>query len=213
MTATRSDAISSVVDGAEERPEEPLSKDTVFHLLQNGRRRLTLRYLREVEADAELRDIAEQVAAWEHEVSVQQLRSNQRQRVYIALYQSHLSKLADEGVIEFDKHRKTIERTSLADQLDRYLELDARAIADAGEMDDEPLPSSEDDRSFDESILDPLSSPQLAATAVAGVGVTTLAVNVGSASWPNMTAAAAGICTFLSLIAVALVGHFRTVDK
>lgn len=70
-----------------------------------------------------MRDVAERIAAREHDVEVQNLRSKQRQRVYIALYQSHLPKLDEFGVIEYDRSRGHIERTALAKQLDPYLDL------------------------------------------------------------------------------------------
>ena len=71
-----------------------------------------------------MRDIAEQVAAWENETTIQALTSDERQRVYIPLYQSHLPKLDEEGIIEYNQSRGTVERTKLADQLDQYLTVD-----------------------------------------------------------------------------------------
>ncbi|MEM4779983.1 MAG: hypothetical protein QXG03_00225 [Halalkalicoccus sp.] len=81
-----------------------------------------------------MRDIAEQVAAWEHDTTVQQLTSDQRQRVYIALYQSHLPKLADFDLITYNRSRGIVERTALADQVTRYLDEDVgedRAVENA----------------------------------------------------------------------------------
>lgn len=99
-----------------------LSKDDTFHILQNERRRRVLRYLSNAEGPVDMRDIAEQVAAWEHDTTVQQLTSDQRQRVYIALYQSHLPKLADFGLITYNRSRGVVERTPLADQIAWYLD-------------------------------------------------------------------------------------------
>ncbi|ODR81794.1 hypothetical protein BG842_01550 [Haladaptatus sp. W1] len=72
-----------------------------------------------------MRDLAEQVAAWENDTTVQALTSDERQRVYIPLYQSHLPKLDEEGIIDYDQSRGTVKRTKLADQLDRYLSVEA----------------------------------------------------------------------------------------
>ncbi|WP_336036861.1 DUF7344 domain-containing protein [Halobacterium yunchengense] len=104
--------------------EQRLSDDKVFHLLQNRRRRAVIRYLRGTDETVSMRDIAEQVAAWEHDTSVAALDSDERQRVYIPLYQNHLPKLDDEGVIEYDQSRGTVKRTPVADQLERYLTLE-----------------------------------------------------------------------------------------
>ncbi|MBX0295775.1 hypothetical protein EGH23_12895 [Halomicroarcula sp. F27] len=101
-----------------------LAKDDIFHLLQNRRRRDALRYLEGEDEEVRMRDLAEQVAAWEHDTTVQALTSDERQRVYIALYQSHLPKLDDEGVIEYNQSRGIVERTAVADQLSPYLDAD-----------------------------------------------------------------------------------------
>lgn len=108
-----------------------LTRDQIFHLLQNERRRLALTYLMGRDDEVKMRDIAEQVAAWEHDTTLEALDSDQRQRVYIPLYQNHLPKLDDDGVIEYDQSRGTVSRTPLADQLDPYLTDDATAPAPA----------------------------------------------------------------------------------
>lgn len=103
-------------------PDRSLSKDDTFHILQNERRRRVLQYLSDTDGPVDMRDIAEQVAAWEHDTTVQQLTSDQRQRVYIALYQSHLPKLADFDLIVYNRSRGIVERTPLADQVASYLQ-------------------------------------------------------------------------------------------
>jgi hypothetical protein len=100
---------------------QPLSKNTIFHILQVERRRLTLQYLHGRTDAVSLRDLAEQVAAWENQMSVVELTSKERQRAYISLYQNHLPTLETEGIIEYDKDRGTIRRTPRADQFDPYL--------------------------------------------------------------------------------------------
>ncbi|ODR81267.1 hypothetical protein BG842_05400 [Haladaptatus sp. W1] len=109
----------------------PLLKDTIFHLLQVERRRLTLQYLQDRTDTVPMRDLAEQVAAWENETTVEQLSSTERQRTYIALYQTHLQKFDTEGIIEYDKDRGTIRRTSRADQLDPYLSETVQQCSDS----------------------------------------------------------------------------------
>lgn len=115
------------IDQRESGPET-LAKDDVFHLLQNPRRRAVLRYL--LGSDSEesvMRDVAEAVAAWEHNTSVRRLTSTERQRVYIALYQSHLPKLNEHDIIDYDQARGQITVRPLANVLAPYLgeELDA----------------------------------------------------------------------------------------
>lgn len=118
-----------------------LSEDQIYHLLQNERRRYVLRYLHGSDEQESMRDIAEQVAAWENNSTVQAITSSERQRVYIPLYQSHLPKLDEEGIIEYDQSRGTVEKTDMADVLYDYLE-PTEAAAD----DDEDLSDAEQTR-------------------------------------------------------------------
>lgn len=115
--------------------EEPgLTKDEIFHVLQNERRRRVLQYLTghgEEVGDSErfsMRDIAEQVAAWENDTTVEALTSTQRQRVYIALYQSHLPKLDSNGLINYNQDRGIVERLPLVDEVITHLDDDAPAV-------------------------------------------------------------------------------------
>jgi hypothetical protein len=100
-----------------------ITKDTAFHLLQNSRRRAILRYLIERDDDVySMRTVTEQVAAWENDTTIAELTSDARQRVYIALYQSHLPKLDKAGVIEYNRNRGTLVPTPLLGVFEPYLD-------------------------------------------------------------------------------------------
>ncbi|MXV61270.1 hypothetical protein GS429_04165 [Natronorubrum sp. JWXQ-INN-674] len=109
-------------DGAEsDADQSEFDPDDIYHLLQTRRRRDVLRYLRTTDGPVRLRDLAEQVAAWEQETTIENLTSSQRQRVYISLYQSHLPKLDNRGIVDYDKDRGVVTATPLAAQFDPYL--------------------------------------------------------------------------------------------
>jgi hypothetical protein len=100
-----------------------ISRDALFHLLQNSRRRAVLRYLIESDNDiASMREVTEQVAAWETDTSITELQSKARQRVYIALYQRHLPKLAEANIIEYNQDRGTLAPTPLLAVFELYLD-------------------------------------------------------------------------------------------
>ena len=101
-----------------------LSKDEIFDLLKNSRRRGVIRYLHDHGGSAVLSDVAEHIAAEENGITVRELSSDQRKRVYIGIYQCHLPKLDSAGVIEYDKNRGTIERQDSLTQLETYLDLE-----------------------------------------------------------------------------------------
>lgn len=100
-----------------------LSKDQIFEMLSNRRRRLVLHYLkRNGEGPVDLRTLVDAVSSWEYETPADELPWKKRKRVYTALRQSHLPKLADIGAIEYDRQRGEVELTDDARELQMYLE-------------------------------------------------------------------------------------------
>ncbi|QLD86251.1 hypothetical protein HWV23_11135 [Natronomonas halophila] len=118
--ASASTASDTERDSDEERAVD-LGLDTVFDALRNARRRRVLQYLNEQNGRVTLSDLAEHIAAIENDTTPEALDSQQRKRVYVGLYQSHLPKLDSMGVLTFDRQRGHIERTPAASQLDEYL--------------------------------------------------------------------------------------------
>jgi len=100
-----------------------LSQDEVFDLLANTRRRLALHYLRRIEGAAELREMAARVAAWEYGTATDELTPDQRKRVYTSLQQTHLRKLDDAGLVDFDDEEARVHPTTATDDIEVYLEV------------------------------------------------------------------------------------------
>ncbi|MFC7231253.1 hypothetical protein ACFQMM_07220 [Saliphagus sp. GCM10025308] len=98
-----------------------LPPDDRYHILQTRRRRDTLRYLRRRDEPVDVRDLAEWVAAREQETTPERLTSRQRQRVYISLYQTHLPKLDEYGVVRYHKDRGAVTPLTLVEHFDEYL--------------------------------------------------------------------------------------------
>ncbi|EJN58948.1 DUF7344 domain-containing protein [Halogranum rubrum] len=110
-----------------ERPQtelaESLSKDTIFSTLSNQRRRYVIHYLKTDREQVRIRDLAEQIAAWENDITIAELTYKQRKRVYTSLHQTHLPKMDDCGIVEYDRDRGLISLASGAADLDIYLEV------------------------------------------------------------------------------------------
>ena len=104
--------------------DESLTRDQIFEVLSNERRRLILYYLKQQDTDqcVTFRELVDHVAAWENETTVDQLRSSERKCVYSALRQSHLPKLQKLGVIEFDQLRGEVILKDAAQDIEIYLE-------------------------------------------------------------------------------------------
>ena len=95
--------------------EQELPLDVTFEILKNRRRRLVLDYLREADETVRIGELAEHIAAIENDIPVQQLNSQQRKRVYIGLYQCHLPKMDDAGVVDFNQDRGLVDLTDAGD--------------------------------------------------------------------------------------------------
>lgn len=101
-----------------------LNLDDIFELLKNPRRRTVIDYLKDNDGEATLSEVAEHIAALENGITVEELSSHQRKRVYIGLYQCHLPKMDKLGVIDYDKNRGTIEIQDSVEQLEPFLEFE-----------------------------------------------------------------------------------------
>jgi hypothetical protein len=173
-------------------PDADLGVGEVFELLQNQRRRRVLRYLTtETDGRATLSDLAEHVAGLENDVPPDRVTSTQRKRVYVGLYQAHLPKLDDYGVVDFDKHRGTVDLRDTTD-LDPCLEWVAAvedADADRGSRDGATDPAGDGVDDGDPRDL-------YVAT------VTTAVVLLGLAGLGPLSAVSGGLWTLVSIAAL-----------
>lgn len=128
-TTTSNDPEVTASADADGETEEPatLEKDELFHLLKSERRRRALRYLLDADEEpVQMRTLAEAVAAEEYDKTVQALHTDERQRVYITLYQSHLPQLDRAGVIDYNQSRGQITTKPLIEEFEEYLETSTR---------------------------------------------------------------------------------------
>ena len=114
-------AVSLDVDEAVE--PESVSLDVVFDILSNSRRRLVLSRLKEVGGESTTSDLAEYIAAVENDKPQSDLTSQERKRVYVGIYQTHLPKMDDAGVVEVDD-RGAVSLGPNADAVHQFLETD-----------------------------------------------------------------------------------------
>ncbi len=112
------------VDGGGAEPATDISEDELFDVLANQRRRFAVHLLkREADDSVAIGDMAEQIAAWENGIDTAEITGNERKRVYTALQQSHLPKMDDAGVVEFNKDRGVVEPTPALTDVDVYMDV------------------------------------------------------------------------------------------
>lgn len=121
---------------ADERTPEAVTspvgvdQDLVFDILKNRRRRQVLRYLMAIDGAASIGDLAEHLAAWENDVSQGDITYKQRKRVYISLHQTHLPKLDDSSVVDYDSRSGMVSLTDGIEPYRVHLDLDPDDVVD-----------------------------------------------------------------------------------
>ncbi|EMA08141.1 DUF7344 domain-containing protein [Haloarcula marismortui] len=93
-----------------DEPEPPAVSvpfDALLDIAQSERRRQCLRTVNE-HGRLELTDLAEVVAAAEVNTTRDQLQSQQRKRVYVSLYQTHIAKLDNTGLVRWSQTNGTV---------------------------------------------------------------------------------------------------------
>lgn len=109
--------------------DDSISREEVFEVLSNERRRLVLGYLRERDEErVDFRDVVDQVAARENGVPAGRLDSSDRKCVYSALRQTHLPKLDRLGVVEFDHSRGQLTLDDGVEEVFRYMAYSPRRM-------------------------------------------------------------------------------------
>ena len=101
--------------------EPALDQDVIFDVLSSSRRRYVLYYLSQYDDPVELPTLAEEVAAWETESTVEELSSQERKRVYVSLYQTHVPKLEEVGLVEYDQDTGEVSLTDQSSQIQDFL--------------------------------------------------------------------------------------------
>lgn len=101
---------------------DELSRETIFDVLSCRRRRHTLHYLTQQDGRVGLRELSEQLAAWEHGVPPADIGWEQRKGVYTTLRQVHLPRLCEAGIVEFDREQGAVTLSGEAENVRLYLD-------------------------------------------------------------------------------------------
>ncbi len=100
---------------------EELTKDEVYEVLSSSRRRLILYHLHRRGGRADLRVLARDTA---REEVGEPVDNDVVKRFYISLYQTHVPKLEQTGLVEYDGDEKSVVLTDRVDDIARVLNVD-----------------------------------------------------------------------------------------
>ena len=101
-----------------------LTRDDLFEMLSNERRRCALYYLQQQDGPVELKDVVDYVTAWQYDSHLSEIDTSERMCVYSALHQAHLPKLDEAGLIDYDSESRLIESRDELEYARLYLEYD-----------------------------------------------------------------------------------------
>lgn len=99
------------------------SREEIFEIVSNQRRRHVVHYLRQQDRPVELRELSTHLSAWENEEAPSAISHDQRRRVYTALRQSHLPKMDEADVIDYDADRGVVEASNGIEDVELYLDV------------------------------------------------------------------------------------------
>ncbi|ESP86884.1 DUF7344 domain-containing protein [Candidatus Halobonum tyrrellensis] len=114
-------SLRNQVRGDPPREESRLTREDVFSLLSNRRRRYVLYSLRSEDGTTTIGDLATRIAAWEAEVAPAAVGSRRRKVVYNSLQQSHLPRLAENDLVVYDREAGTVDLTDRGARVGDYL--------------------------------------------------------------------------------------------
>lgn len=98
-------------------------QEQIFEILSNERRRYVLGHLKRCDDSVvDVGTLVTHVAALENDVPVEMVDSAARKSVYVGLRQSHLPKMDEYGLVDYDADRGEVQLTDAAEEARMYLE-------------------------------------------------------------------------------------------
>ena len=98
-----------------------LEESQIHNVLRNDRRRRTIKHLRETDGTMTVDELAEHIATLETGESPAPRKV--RKSVYVSLHQTHLPKLDDLGIVEYDQRSKELTLQERAKEVEVYMEV------------------------------------------------------------------------------------------
>lgn len=113
-------------DGIAPPTNEETVCDTLLDALSYSRRRHLLSHLGGSSAPVSLANLADEIAARERDVPLADVPSEEVKRVYASLYHSHVPRLEDADLVEYDRERDAVSFRERSPVVEQYEALVAR---------------------------------------------------------------------------------------
>lgn len=93
-----------------------ITLDRALDVFANQRRRYAIYYLQQHDKPMALAAVADEIAVYEDETDITDIPAEEIKPVYASLYHSHIPKLADAGIVEYNEDRNTATLTEESTQ-------------------------------------------------------------------------------------------------
>lgn len=110
-------------EGESHSNDSELSRECIFNILSNRRRRFTIHALKRMDEPVDLVELSEYVAAWEMNINPDNIEYEDYRSVYMTLRRTHLPKMDEKGIIHFDESAQNLRTTDRLDSVDIYTEV------------------------------------------------------------------------------------------
>lgn len=94
----------------------PIDDDEAYDVLGAERRRFVIVCLHKHETALTLADLADELAAWEHDTPLTEIPAEEVKQIYLDLYHRHIPKLEDSGIVEYQQDGDMVALTELAEE-------------------------------------------------------------------------------------------------
>ncbi|WP_135826572.1 DUF7344 domain-containing protein [Halorussus ruber] len=101
--------------------EEELDPSEIHNVLRNDRRRHAIQHLRDTDGPLSVDTLAEHIASVE--TGEDPPPRDVRKSVYVSLHQTHLPKLDELGIVDYDQREQMLELRDRAEQVEVYMEV------------------------------------------------------------------------------------------
>lgn len=118
----------------ENATQAPPELDEVFAALGHPRRRYLLHALLDGRSEQTLDELATSITAWEQDEPREAVTAEERDRCRVALYHTHIPKLADAGILDYESDDDVVVRTTNTEQAQAVLTGIGGEADDAQEM-------------------------------------------------------------------------------
>ena len=100
--------------------DENRSAKQLYEVFRNIRRRYVLYYAKQVSGPVSVDELVGKIASWEDPLNSEGYSRDHRRSIYNSLQQTHLPKLEDVGLIEYNSNKKTVALTAQAERVEFY---------------------------------------------------------------------------------------------